>query len=287
MTKLNEKDILMDHNYDGIQELDNDLPPWWLWLFYITIIWSVLYMIHYHVFETGDSSEVEYLKELDPEYTTAAALEKPSFSYRSPLFSAGEELTPLTRVQLAVAQQKEADFLAAKSGKGASQVSLQEVSFEEIIVAAMRVADETNLVKLQQTFPEIWEIYQKVETKVGAAAVEIKEEPVAIILPLTDTASLTDGEAIYVTNCVSCHGNLGQGGIGPNLTDEYYIHGASAGAVVGIINNGVPAKGMISWKPILNEQQILQVTSYILTLYGTDPPNAKAPQGEKIIAVKE
>ena len=62
MAKTNEKDVLLDHNYDGIQELDNDLPPWWLWLFYFTNIWSVIYIVHYHVKDTGDSSEVEYLK---------------------------------------------------------------------------------------------------------------------------------------------------------------------------------------------------------------------------------
>lgn len=56
--------IIDDHDYDGIQEFDNDLPPWWVYGFYITIIVSVAYMLHYHVFKTGDLSKEEYLSEL-------------------------------------------------------------------------------------------------------------------------------------------------------------------------------------------------------------------------------
>ena len=58
------KDELLDHDYDGIQELDNELPPWWLWLFYITIIWAVVYMIYFHVLGTGPSSAEEYRAEM-------------------------------------------------------------------------------------------------------------------------------------------------------------------------------------------------------------------------------
>ncbi len=58
------KEKLLDHNYDGIQELDNQLPPWWLKLFYITIIWGIGYFMYYHVFEIGDLSEDEYKREM-------------------------------------------------------------------------------------------------------------------------------------------------------------------------------------------------------------------------------
>ena len=55
-----KKDVLMNHDYDGIQELDNDLPSWWLWLFYFTIFWAAVYMLHYHVFKTGTSAAEKY-----------------------------------------------------------------------------------------------------------------------------------------------------------------------------------------------------------------------------------
>ncbi|MFA7626029.1 MAG: c-type cytochrome, partial [Candidatus Kapaibacterium sp.] len=86
---------------------------------------------------------------------------------------------------------------------------------------------------------------------------------------------------IFKTNCVSCHGAVGEGGIGPNLTDEFFIHGGGMKNVMDVIINGVPEKGMISWKPLLKPEEIQKVASYVMTLTGSNPPNAKAPQGEK------
>ena len=284
MTKTNEKDVLLDHNYDGIQELDNDLPPWWLWLFYFTIIWSVIYMVHYHVIDTGDSSEVEYLKEMNPAWEKGVSQAGFSLEYRSPLYSSGDELTPLKRVQIALAQEKEAAILLAeKKAMGDVNISLSDISFNEIILAAMNAASPEDLEKLQTSFPEIYDTYQKSggEEELLADA-PVAEKPDLVLEALTDAASLASGESIYITNCVTCHGKLGEGGIGPNFTDNYFIHGHTIGNMITTINNGVPAKGMISWRGILKEQQIHEVASYIQTLVGTNPPNAKAPQGEKV-----
>jgi len=97
---------------------------------------------------------------------------------------------------------------------------------------------------------------------------------------LTDNESLSAGKQIFSTNCAVCHLAEGQGLVGPNLTDEYWLHGGSYSDIVTLINVGVPAKGMISWKTQMSQDQIHQVASYILTLQGTNPPNPKAPQGE-------
>jgi mono/diheme cytochrome c family protein len=284
MAKKNIDDLLMDHDYDGIRELDNDLPPWWLWLFYITIIWSFIYLVHYHVIGTGDSSEVEYLKEMDPNWEESMAKAGFSIEYRSPLYNSGDDLTPLTRVQQALAQEKEeARLLAEKNAMGEVNVSISDISFNEIIMAAMSAATPEDLEKLQTAFPEIWDAYQKggSEGQTQAATTDVEELEVDLE-PLTDSASLASGESIYFANCVTCHGKLGEGGIGPNFTDDYFIHGHTIGNMVTVINTGVPAKGMISWRAILKDQQILEVASYIQTLIGTNPPNAKAPQGEKV-----
>ncbi|MDX9791452.1 MAG: cbb3-type cytochrome c oxidase N-terminal domain-containing protein [Candidatus Kapabacteria bacterium] len=99
--------------------------------------------------------------------------------------------------------------------------------------------------------------------------------------PLTEADALASGEQIFKTNCVSCHGAVGEGGIGPNLTDEFFIHGGGMKNVMDVIINGVPEKGMISWKPLLKPEEIQKVASYVMTLTGSNPPNAKAPQGEK------
>jgi cytochrome c oxidase cbb3-type subunit 3 len=89
MAKI-EKERLLDHNFDGIRELDNFLPPWWTWLFIFTIVFSIGYFLHYHVFKTGDLQDVEYYKEVNPEWAEAdLKMVGPSFRYTSPYKGAG------------------------------------------------------------------------------------------------------------------------------------------------------------------------------------------------------
>jgi len=101
-----------------------------------------------------------------------------------------------------------------------------------------------------------------------------------LIAPLTDQPALEAGKAIFDKNCVVCHKAQGQGLVGPNLTDNFSIHGCRYYDVVTVIANGVPEKGMISWKTQLTKDQILQVASFTMTLKGTNPPDPKAPQGD-------
>jgi cytochrome c oxidase cbb3-type subunit 3 len=97
-------------------------------------------------------------------------------------------------------------------------------------------------------------------------------------------AELEKGKGVFNANCVACHGKLGEGGVGPNLTDEYWLHGGDIKSVFKLVKYGVPEKGMIPWKDKLKPEDIRLVSSYILTLQGTNPPNGKAPQGEKFVA---
>ncbi len=178
---------LMDHEYDGIRELDNSLPPWWLYMFYGTIIFAVLYMGNYF-FMGAPSQEEEYVAEMQ---------------------IAGEQL-------------------------------------------------------------------EKVREEKGGS---VGESNVGL---MTEDENLEHGESIYIKNCLACHGANGEGGIGPNLTDEYWISGGTINEVFRTIKYGVPEKGMIPWESQLSPEQIQQVSSYILVkLLGTDPPNAKEPQGDR------
>jgi mono/diheme cytochrome c family protein len=280
MDKFSEQDAATEHVYDGIHELDNRLPPWWVWLFYITIIWAVLYMLHYHVLGTGDSSYAEYMKEYDPEWKPPVTESGFSFSYKSPV-AAGEDVTPRRRVESALMVQAEAKMAAAQG-----KIAMPDLNFDDLIITAMQVSSPENLEKLKTSFPDL---YQKYETGMSAdpgapAAEAAPPEPEVIIEFLTDEASLAAGKTIFITNCATCHGQNGEGGIGPNMTDDYYIHGAGMNNRVRVIKNGVPAKGMISWRGILKDPQIIEVASFIETLRGTNPPKAKAPQGEKVLA---
>jgi cytochrome c oxidase cbb3-type subunit 3 len=81
--------------------------------------------------------------------------------------------------------------------------------------------------------------------------------------------------------CLACHGAKGEGNaIGPNLTDNFWIYGCKPADVIKIISEGVPAKGMTPFKSMMTEAQINSISAYILgTLAGSNPPNAKVPQG--------
>jgi cytochrome c oxidase cbb3-type subunit 3 len=182
-----EADVMLDHNYDGIRELNNQLPPWWKWGFYFTIAFAVFYLFSYHVAGTGKLSLQEYAEEL-----------------------------------------KQA----------------QHDKEERMKISANNITE-------------------------------------ANVVAFTDAHELAEGKNIFEKNCVACHGNLGQGNVGPNLTDEFWLHGGGIKNVFNTITTGVPNKGMISWKAQLAPKQIQQVASFILTLKGTNPAGAKEPQGEK------
>jgi cytochrome c oxidase cbb3-type subunit III len=96
---------------------------------------------------------------------------------------------------------------------------------------------------------------------------------------VSDKKSLENGKKIYIENCATCHGEKGEGKLGPNLTDNYWLHGGKIADIFKTIKYGVPTKGMISWSKKLNPLLMQEVASYIMTLKGTNPPNAKEPQG--------
>lgn len=116
------------------------------------------------------------------------------------------------------------------------------------------------------------------ETKLFLAksATKVDESNVKI-----DPAQIVSGKGVFDANCIACHGDKGQGLVGPNLTDEFWLHGGSVVDVFKTVKYGVPAKGMVSWEKNLSSQKMSEVTNYIMSLKGTNPAGAKAPQGEK------
>lgn len=258
-----EKDVLTDHNYDGIRELDNDLPPWWKYLFYFSIIFAVVYMLHYHVLGTGDLSIAEYNKEINPNWQPTESANSSIFPlYHSPYADTKDEVTPFIKGQFDA-------YIGPKVGSDA------------LLMEAMARADATTLEKLKASFPDLYKQMlaggMSLTPKTGA-----KQVAVETIEALTDAASIDAGKQIFLKNCISCHGANGEGGIGPNLTDDYWLHGGDISHIAHTITVGVPAKGMITWRGVLSPEQIKQVASFITTLHGTNPPNAKAPQGDKM-----
>jgi cytochrome c oxidase cbb3-type subunit III len=179
-----ENELLLNHNYDGIRELDSQIPPWFLWLFYITIFFSIVYMLDYHVFNSSPLQDEEYqLQVKQAEVERAALMNSGAF---------------------------------------------------------------------------------------------LNEESVTL---LSDQASLDAGKQIFATNCVACHAADGGGLVGPNLTDDYWIHGGGVKNIFKVIKYGVTAKGMIAWQTQLSPKQMQDVSSYIVTLHGTTPVTPKQPEG--------
>jgi cytochrome c oxidase cbb3-type subunit 3 len=98
---------------------------------------------------------------------------------------------------------------------------------------------------------------------------------------MANPAALAVGRQVFATYCVSCHREDAGGNIGPNLTDDYWIHGARKSQIHGTIANGVLEKGMPAWSAVLKPDQVLSVTAYVMTLHDTHPRDPKEPQGVK------
>ncbi len=247
---------LIEHDFDGIQEYDNDLPGWWKSLFLLTIIISIIYVPYYHL--VGDLQDVEYQKEMGTYTETASG--GLSMGYSSP-YAGNGEMTPAIRAEMD---------------------KVLDAPFDEQLMRAMAKANADQLAALEIAFPEEYAAY----VNGGASAPAASEggsdaAPPAAVAVLTDDASLEAGKKIWDTQCFSCHLNDGGGLIGPNMTDNYWIHGGDMASIVSLIKVGVPAKGMVPWEGILTPDQVVQVASFIkVKLVGTTPAVAKAPQGD-------
>lgn len=100
---------------------------------------------------------------------------------------------------------------------------------------------------------------------------------------MRDDAMVAGGAQLFQTKCTQCHGGRGEGGIGPNLTDDFWLHGGKLTDIYHTITEGVPAKGMLAWKNQLGPAEILSVASYVGTLRGSAPASPKAPQGAQFV----
>ena len=181
-----EKDLIIDHEYDGIKELDNPIPIWFNALFYSTMTFAVVYILIYHVFGWGLNQNQEYAQEMEK----------------------------------------------------------AEIAKQEYLAQAANLIDESSVVY--------------------------------------DESKVASGHAVFQANCVACHGGAGEGGIGPNLADRFWLHGGEIKDVFKTVKYGVPDKGMVPWEQTLTPGQIAEVSSYIISIRDTKPANPKEPQGTEV-----
>lgn len=184
-----DQDHLLEHSYDGIQEFDNPMPRWWVYLFWATIIFSILYFFNVPGFGIGKGRIADYDRDI-----AAAASADAKRKAAQPAGASGEQLTAMT--------------------KDASVVAL--------------------------------------------------------------------GKQVFGQNCAACHRADAGGQIGPNLADDYWLHGGTLEQIHKTVVDGVLEKGMPPWGKVLKPNQLDAVVAYIYTLRGTNPPNPKAPQGDLV-----
>ncbi len=178
--------MMLDHDYDGIKEMDYGMPPWLSAVFVGTILFAIVYLVQLWGLGTLDDQITEYNNQMEK-----------------------------AEIEIAAWREKQANLIDESS-----------VSF------------------------------------------------------VTDQEALQAGKEIFIKECKACHAEDGGGGVGPNLTDNYWINGADIADIFSTIKYGVPEKGMISWQTKLKAGDMQNVASYILTLVGTSPANPKEPQGE-------
>ncbi len=106
----------------------------------------------------------------------------------------------------------------------------------------------------------------------------------ALLALQKNAGAMAKGKEIFAGKCVPCHGDRGQGIVGPNLTDDFWLHGGRPSEIYHTITEGVLEKGMVPWKTQLAPEEIAAVTAYVGTLRGTNPPNPKPPEGQKVAA---
>jgi cytochrome c oxidase cbb3-type subunit III len=118
--------------------------------------------------------------------------------------------------------------------------------------------------------------------KLKASQPQVEIDANALAFTPDSVSFIENGKTVFNdNNCGSCHRADGGGNaIGPNLTDAYWLHGGHIKDVFTTIKDGVVDKGMPAWGKSLSPQQVRDVTFYILSIQGTNPANAKGPQGE-------
>ncbi len=183
-------ELMQGHHYDGIQEYDNPMPGWWIWLLWATVAFSAVYFVGITYFDWVNT-------------------------YEDDLAQGVEEIQAIRQAH-------------AEDSGGSFEVTNASIS---------------NYVGVDE--------------------------------------HVTAGEETFQRVCASCHGENGQGVIGPNLTDAYYLHGGSNVDIFEVLRDGVSSAGMPAWEGTLTPEERAQVVAFIRSIEGTDPPDAKDPEGER------
>lgn len=119
------------------------------------------------------------------------------------------------------------------------------------------------------------------EKRIAAKAKEKSISTSTLEAAVENDGKISTGKEVFASNCSRCHGDAGGGEIGPNLTDDYWLHGGSLKSIFATVKEGVTDKGMPAWDAQLSRDEMVAVTAYIRSIRGTEPPDAKDPEGDE------
>jgi cytochrome c oxidase cbb3-type subunit 3 len=134
---------------------------------------------------------------------------------------------------------------------------------------------------IQEDFQVAWAAHQKVR-EAARASEQVDVTEAMLSEGATQPAQVAHGKEIFLARCVGCHTDNGRGLVGPNLTDNYQLHGTTRLDIYNTINTGVLDKGMAAWGETLSADDVVSVATFVTTLRGTNVPNGKAPQGVQV-----
>lgn len=130
---------------------------------------------------------------------------------------------------------------------------------------------------LNQEYTEAMTAQRMLRSEVESRAPKASEDELFALVK--DPESKKVAQVLFTSKCASCHGAEGQGGIGPNLTDAYWIHGATLMEIRKTIMDGVLDKGMPPWGGMLKPEEVNALAAFMRGFQGTHPAGAKEPQG--------
>jgi cytochrome c oxidase cbb3-type subunit 3 len=111
----------------------------------------------------------------------------------------------------------------------------------------------------------------------------VPPSPAQLLAGAANPSVLEAGRARFTRTCAACHGEQAQGLIGPNLTDDRWIHGGTVEQIFQSVAKGWPAKGMPPWGRALKPEELTALVSYVRSIQGSNPPNARAPEGDRVV----
>lgn len=272
----------MGHSFDGIEEYDNPLPRWWLYMFYASIAFSIVYWVLYPSWfgegylkwsqNTQYEQEVELAKTLYPVKTVNIK----DYINKTENIEQGRQLFTQNCASCHGAQAQ-----GLIGPNLTDNIWLYGGKPEEIVTTITNGVKKTGMPtwgpvlgseKVAVVASYVYSLSHDLNgnLKPELAEAEKANASSAKIVNIADIIGkpehIAKGKEIFAQNCASCHGPEAKGLVGPNLTDNTWIHGGKPEDIQNTITKGVAAKGMPTWGPILGNEKVADVATFIYSL---------------------